>query len=61
MTMRAKCETDGPCDFHRDGGAAVDKCPWYCDVEGCQEQAIIEVAPEVQMCRQDAARALGAS
>lgn len=59
--MRSRCDDDGPCDYHRDGGTPEDKCPWYCDADGCREEAVIEVAPEVQMCRADAARALGAS
>lgn len=55
MTRRARkgvlrCSAAQPCDFHRDGGPAGDKCPGQCDATGCTLDGHYEIGAERVMC-----------
>lgn len=60
--MPLLCTPGRPCDAHKDGAAAPDdRCPYYCDADGCDQEATVEVGPGATYCRWHAAQALAAS
>ena len=54
-----RCTPAVPCDFHRDGGPATDRCPYYCDAGDCRRKAVVEPRGSGgrSFCRQHAPRA----
>ena len=54
-----RCTVAGPCDFHRDGGPATARCPYYCDAGDCRRKAVVESRGSGgrSYCRQHAPRA----
>jgi hypothetical protein len=58
--MPLLCAPGRPCDAHKDGAACpTDRCPYYCDQEGCDQEGTMEVGPDgAAYCRWHAAQAL---
>jgi hypothetical protein len=50
-----RCSLTEQCDFHRDGGPEVEKCPGVCDADGCNRDGTVEVAGERTLCEPHAA------
>lgn len=56
------CTATALCDFHRDGGPASDKCPYFCDADGCDQEAVVEPHGDGKSyCRQHAATEVSAA
>jgi hypothetical protein len=36
--IRLICDDVAVCQFHEDGGSALEKCPGYCEEDGCKEE-----------------------
>lgn len=45
-----RCTTTSLCDFHRDGGPEVEKCPGVCDAPGCTADGWVDVGNEKTVC-----------
>jgi hypothetical protein len=45
-----RCSLTEQCDFHRDGGPEVEKCPAICDTDGCNLDGTIEAGAERTLC-----------
>lgn len=68
--VRLRCDADGPCNFHLERAAdpgtvasvPAPKCPWYCDADGCDQEATVEPRGDgLTYCAWHAAQALAAS
>jgi len=44
------CTPTGQCDFHRDGGPEVERCPGACDTAGCNLDGHYEVGEDRTLC-----------
>ena len=58
MSSRAvvlRCTLTEQCDFHRDGGPEVERCPGVCDFDGCNRDGTVEIAGERLICDPHAA------
>jgi hypothetical protein len=49
-TVILRCTLTEQCDFHRDGGPEVEKCPGVCDADGCNRDGTIEAGSERTLC-----------
>jgi hypothetical protein len=58
MSARAivlRCTLTGQCDFHRDGGPELERCPGVCDFDGCNRDGEVETSTERSLCEPHAA------
>lgn len=67
--IHLRCTAAGPCDFHRDRAAdpgtvatvPAPKCPYFCDTDGCDQEATVEPLGDGKFyCRWHAAQVLAA-